>query len=224
MQLYAEGLDGHRAVFAEPVGEPCERLPGPAARIEDADGLAAAVVAGWHVDQSGDKVHDVRRRRVEAPFCESCESHFNSPSWGSASGPTAIPVHETGPFPGPDRYERPATAGIGPRFVDSGDLARLDWLWCSGDGKSVQGSPPLLRCQESLAWHSGPEICSPSRNRPAQGYIRRGRGSPERPDKLLPRSLHGRSGHGQRALESAAPGGSFSDRVHELRSSGRRPR
>ena len=79
VELDAEGLYGHRTRTAEPFGEPGERFPGPAARVQDADRLVAPVILGGHVDQPGDHVHYVRRRRIKSAFRLCGQSHVSSP-------------------------------------------------------------------------------------------------------------------------------------------------
>ena len=67
VQLHAVGLDGHRVGPVEVLGQPLERVPGPAAGVEDAHGLPRpVVVAGGGVYQLGDQVNHPLGSRVVA--------------------------------------------------------------------------------------------------------------------------------------------------------------
>ena len=80
VQLHAVGLDGNGVGPVQALGQPLKRVPGPAAGVEDADGLPAPVVgAGGGVNQLGDQVHHPVGSRIVAPFGLCSESHVVSP-------------------------------------------------------------------------------------------------------------------------------------------------
>ena len=67
VQLDAVGLDGDGVGPVQPLGQLRQRLPRPAAGVEDAQRVPAPVIgAGWSVNQLRDQVDDPGRRGVEA--------------------------------------------------------------------------------------------------------------------------------------------------------------
>ena len=80
VQLDAVGLDGDGVGPVQALRQLRQRLPGPAAGVEDAQRVPAPVVgAGGGVNQLRDQVDDPGRRRVEPAFCLCSESHVDSP-------------------------------------------------------------------------------------------------------------------------------------------------
>ena len=80
VQLDAVGLDGDGVGPVQALGQLRQRLPRPAAGVEDAQRVPAPVVgAGGGVNQLRDQVDDPGRRGVEPAFCLCSESHVDSP-------------------------------------------------------------------------------------------------------------------------------------------------
>ena len=70
VQLDAVGLDGDGVGRVQALGQLRQRLPGPAAGVEDAEGLPVpVVVAGGGVNQPREQVNDPLRRGVKSAFC-----------------------------------------------------------------------------------------------------------------------------------------------------------
>ena len=69
VQLHAVGLDGDGVGPVQVLGQPLQRVPGPAAGVKDAQCLPPpVVVAGGGVNQLGDQVHHPLGSRIVAPF------------------------------------------------------------------------------------------------------------------------------------------------------------
>ena len=98
VQLHPEGFHGGAVGPCDARREPRQRLPGPAAGVEDAQRrLAAGSAASLH--QARDHLGDAWRRGVEAPLRLCGQSHLVSPSlsWvvdgcaGSSRGSVSVP-------------------------------------------------------------------------------------------------------------------------------------
>ena len=80
VQLDAVGLDGDGVGRVHALGQLRQRLPGPAAGVEDAQRLPVpVVVAGGGVNQLREQVNDPLRRGVKPAFRLCCKSHVVSP-------------------------------------------------------------------------------------------------------------------------------------------------
>ncbi len=79
VELDSVGLDGGAVGTVDARGELRQRIPGPAAGVEDAQRrLAAFGAASLH--QARDHLGDAWRRRVEAALRLGCQSHLVSPN------------------------------------------------------------------------------------------------------------------------------------------------
>ena len=79
MQFHPEGLHGNGAAVAEQARELGQGVAGPAAGVQDAQGVRAAGAAPGAVEQVGNQVHDPRRGWVVAAFWLSAASLMSVP-------------------------------------------------------------------------------------------------------------------------------------------------